>query len=782
MNILVLGFYNRGNLGDESYKLAFKKLLPKHALKFVCTDDINDKFAITEYGAIIVGGGDIINEYFNKEVKPILARFTGLKIAMSVGTSYQSFINRDVFQQYDYVFTRNFCDVSAIQECIPSLRANYTPDIAFALDAPKPQKIARLRPKCGVFLVQNLQNFAFICDAIYDLLLKVAEKYYIVFYLFNTSANAQENDTTISRNMRDRLNNIQCDINYKTLSAPQMLRKMSRLDFAICVRFHAHIFAMLANTPFMSISSSRKTRILMNYASLSKYQYKIELNTDAKPISANSADMIRVYSLIDATMVPKIAREVKRYKEILRYNKLGRILCEKDAVVPRIRAFMGEFSQDNTATLISKLTVGVPDSEYCYGIHEKIVNKTPIEESIEYMCKEPKLSVANILDYIEDFIEDIFERNVAIQLSVDINEYYSYKNAHRGGWYLAIEELYKHCAKNATYCDMYVDKTFHWNSDYYTYLGIIPYTAKWCGFIHHTKYGCNNIDELFAKPKFIASLDSCVALFTLSNSLTETIKEKLRKRRIPVYTFAHPIETPKIFFSCWSNNIVQIGSWMRNSFSLFALNTTANKQLLVTNDMMDMVKNITVLNYNKFIPSKCRFVPCRDNCEKTKLPRFANDALLWVKHNYAITNWAFDNNILYIESNKITNIKRKFDNSRISIIGKLDNEQYDALLSNSIVFLDLFDSAAVNTVIECLLRNTPILINKTAGVVEILGADYPMYFNSNQYQRRINREVEALLTTDNINKTIQYLSLQDKHKYKIDYFINNMKNVAIKLK
>jgi hypothetical protein len=46
--------------------------------------------------------------------------------------------------------------------------------------------------------------------------------------------------------------------------------------------------------------------------------------------------------------------------------------------------------------------------------------------------------------------------------------------------------------------------------------------------------------------------------------------------------------------------------------------------------------------------------------------------------------------------------------------------------------LDLIAAAGVTTVVECLARGTPLLINALPGVKEYLGVDYPLYYGSIQ--------------------------------------------------
>jgi len=62
--------------------------------------------------------------------------------------------------------------------------------------------------------------------------------------------------------------------------------------------------------------------------------------------------------------------------------------------------------------------------------------------------------------------------------------------------------------------------------------------------------------------------------------------------------------------------------------------------------------------------------------------------------------------------------------------GDLDNNSFDKLLSCNPVAIWLKDSSANNTVIECIVRGTPILINKLPSVVEYLGEEYPLYWEN----------------------------------------------------
>ena len=93
--------------------------------------------------------------------------------------------------------------------------------------------------------------------------------------------------------------------------------------------------------------------------------------------------------------------------------------------------------------------------------------------------------------------------------------------------------------------------------------------------------------------------------------------------------------------------------------------------------------------------------------------------------------------------------------------------EYDNLLVNNVVFIDLYDAAANNTVVECIVRNTPIIINKIPGVVDYLGENYPLYYTKLD-------EVPKLLTNEQIFLAHQYLLNMNKEEFEIEYFTKKL--------
>ena len=136
-HVLVLGFYDKQNLGDEMFKITIPKLFPNHELSFVSLDNIKKKCNYNGiYKAIIVGGGGIIADYFQKKIILAINGFTGPIIALSIGIPYPNLIEKGYLDIYDHVFIREKTDVRRIQSRLGTMYSHYLPDVGFVLDKP----------------------------------------------------------------------------------------------------------------------------------------------------------------------------------------------------------------------------------------------------------------------------------------------------------------------------------------------------------------------------------------------------------------------------------------------------------------------------------------------------------------------------------------------------------------------------------------------------------------------------------------------------------------------
>ena len=186
---------------------------------------------------------------------------------------------------------------------------------------------------------------------------------------------------------------------------------------------------------------------------------------------------------------------------------------------------------------------------------------------------------------------------------------------------------------------------------------------------------------VFDTDEWKRSISYCRGLFTLS----EYHKRNLQSRfDFPVENLVHPTEFPKLTWSYdrFARNrdkkLVQVGWWLRKLLSIYQLEVPGYQKIVLKKRDADMEEYFRLeLEYQK--------------------------------------------------GNKIQD-KKMFDTVRR--VSFLSNRRYDRLLSENIVFLDLYDSSANNAIIECIARNTPLLVNPIEPVTEYLGKEYPLYFNS----------------------------------------------------
>uniref|UniRef100_A0A914UQB0 Glycoside hydrolase family 5 domain-containing protein n=1 Tax=Plectus sambesii TaxID=2011161 RepID=A0A914UQB0_9BILA len=102
------------------------------------------------------------------------------------------------------------------------------------------------------------------------------------------------------------------------------------------------------------------------------------------------------------------------------------------------------------------------------------------------------------------------------------------------------------------------------------------------------------------------------------------------------------------------------------------------------------------------------------------------------------------------------------------------DDEYERILSESVVFLSLKQGGAANTtVLECIARNTPIIAPRVASVEEYLGKDYPLFYEQGAL------DFQHILTPDRIEKAATYLRSMDKTSLAADHFIDSIEKSTV---
>lgn len=253
---------------------------------------------------------------------------------------------------------------------------------------------------------------------------------------------------------------------------------------------------------------------------------------------------------------------------------------------------------------------------------------------------------------------------------------------HRSGWNYALQFLSWLQAANGIWLDSFIERTFCWHPR-----GPRANLRPWIGFIHIPPHvpewfqSEQSNDFIFQTDLWKQSLPFCRGLFTLSKYHRLNLEKKLD---VPIANLLFPTEEPKLKWS-WERftanrekKVVQVGWWLRKLHTIFMLPTRSYKKIFLRITHTDLDSLLRM-----------------ERCILIGQGKFADKMYDTVEQ------------VLYIP-----------------------HQAYDELLAENIVIMDLYDSSANNTIVECIVRCTPILINRLESVIEYLGEEYPLYFSS----------------------------------------------------
>lgn len=280
---------------------------------------------------------------------------------------------------------------------------------------------------------------------------------------------------------------------------------------------------------------------------------------------------------------------------------------------------------------------------------------------------------------------------------------------HRSGWDYVLQSISHLYTDDGVIFDDFVERTFlyghEWHND-------TTYSTPWIGVVHHapdipTWYLSNlQLWGMIESARWLDSLPHLRMLVAMSPNLQEWLQ--LRYPDIPVALIKHPTGRPSIywsperFFANTDKLLLQVGWFCRNTAAIYQ------------------------------VPSPDRFWLRKAHLRQT---------VVWVGY----TEQLCQNNFRSASHNS----------GRTWVIEPTSNADYDVLLSRNIVFMEVITAAANNTVIECIARNTPIVLNRHPGPLYYLGDAYPLFYDDIQ-------QVPDLVTRDTVLKAHEYLKNMDK--------------------
>lgn len=109
----------------------------------------------------------------------------------------------------------------------------------------------------------------------------------------------------------------------------------------------------------------------------------------------------------------------------------------------------------------------------------------------------------------------------------------------------------------------------------------------------------------------------------------------------------------------------------------------------------------------------------------------------------------------------------------VMVLGWVPHGELDRLLSFNVVFNHFFDVSACNAVLDCIIRNTPIVLNRLPANEEYLGRDYPLFFD------RLCEAEDILNDDSRIKAGHEYLVGMDKSNLQGDFFMRTLSSGGI---
>jgi hypothetical protein len=616
----------------------------------------------------------------------------------------------------------------------------------------------------------------------------------------------------------------------------EMLKFIGTHDIIVGMRFHSIVFSMIQNVPFVSMYSTRKINNLLTDFNLLEFGYKLPVDKDYKPIELKCSQLLELVSKRLNTTNVEIKVNISDYdyiKRIVKQKKRKQIFVKNfynenfDDMLEKTHEMIKKYLHIDDAQIESWENDSVSTTELlkktnkdamnfarliCFGITNKI--GVPYLWGLKDNMLKPGFHVTEAIKWIyEDYAErckviaESFNYypiiNPEKRIVIDINYMCqdNYSGLHRSGWSYVLSGLQHLDARNVEkpadiIVDTCLERSFLWGVDVTKTALIVPYKSSWVGIIHHTfdtTYSHYNCHTLLNTPEFIDSMPHCKCLFTLSDYLRVRLKKELVAKgiHVPVLCIIHPTEFVSNnfeigkFVSNKDRKVIHVGAWLRNPYSIYSLPLPSKNRLGITkvalkgkemdnyfrpdwlfDKMFEILQEYNLIHDGNTNSSDCGY--CRPGPPSNSCPPPSNGGIGGPPSSGGMCRPLIVNK--YLEG-MIEQLKK--DDESVTILDFKGDNDFDTLLSENIVFLNLVDASASNTVIECIVRNTPLIINRLPALEEALGPDYPGFYSS------LFEAAAKIIDMNHILITHEYIKRLDKTKYHLEYFIQDFQDKII---
>ncbi len=295
--VIVLGYYDKHNIGDDAFKTVFESILNPnlyelHFINPVVQLHQDPSWRLpADTKCVIVGGGDLINDHFMPPIRKLLIGFTGSRLAIGVGVSYPD--TAAYLRCFDYVIVRSQVDYEMARPYVAEGFLECMPDLTYFLDRKN-----LLKPKIAPLLTSNEQQTKIrialcvaepclatahqhgekiiddLAQVIVTLDTQLHEKGFqanFTFVPFNTNVQHEAECDWVAIQRLQALLKIETKV-LSTEIAQDTLKVFdyftNDVDFVLGMRYHSIMFSMVTRTPFVALYSTPKIRNLLGYVGI----------------------------------------------------------------------------------------------------------------------------------------------------------------------------------------------------------------------------------------------------------------------------------------------------------------------------------------------------------------------------------------------------------------------------------------------------------------------------------------------------------------------------------
>jgi hypothetical protein len=881
-NIIIVGNYNRNNLGDDQYRFAFQYIfetfLPdfkSYHIEYIHWESVK-LYTFSDHDIILLGGGNILNQ---EVLDAIHDKFTGKSnkiIAVSVGIpSIEMVVNTEKLSIIDFIFVRALQDIKLLEIFYDKTRIFYLPDISYFLtNVYNNQYISLLRENNANYqdtilklntmkeagrkiIAISLKHDQFESNTeSYNVFVKafakccvawIKKRYFLLFIPFSQSdADTKQNDKLIHTDVITQMNILSSYWVHKSnilniefhLGTIEIFSLYKYFYVTIPMRYHACLFSLYHSVPMLPLVTTKKLKNLLCDISW-EHMYEVYEGLDETVLLDKMHNLkTRISSTVRIVFMVTLPNSNQEHLDNAMYKTSLSIKYLLKSQITNI-VQMIEDSYEKKMNILGNKNV--------YHIVENLVSHLNLLARSDdnggvddfFMVKNKKLQKL-MIDVASFHLTHSFESRYKVELKKQMFSSHSVavktfteifkdckckseilNNNHNGIFnmnfvkqqgenperrtcdflYQSIKHL--HNESSPFLLDLSIDKTFHWKCNAYYACGIIPYTQEWFGILHHTfdtEYNEYNNFAIIENELFLESLKCCKGIIVFSNYLKSQLQTFLHKEgyKIHVYACVQPTKLDDIPTFSWdkfvenpTKKLLHIGGWLRNLFLFYYL-TIPDKCRFKYRKKFHCFPISTEDTFQKVIlkgNKKGNHYPTEHTLHKLSRGLYYDPE--YDEDEHADEDEEKTRHLNILPSSNIENTWSKhfieymdttFDN--VKTIDFVSNDDYDELLTKNIVFLHLIDASVMKTVLECIARNTPIIVNRHPAVVELLGESYPLFYDSldsNEHSSyfRFNTQVHQILENTNLIREAHiYMTNMDKTQMDVKYFIEYLKHLV----